>query len=135
MSTTESNAHSSSNTNELVEKLKQNFHGSTNSSQAQDQVQCQSTSTQTFSILSDYPILSNGEQETLRLIGQYLHSVGLTDTVQSLIAESGCVLEPEQVSDFRRLIMSGKWHEVILKRSFSAETGENTKRFLSNFSR
>lgn len=113
MSTTESNAHSSSNTNELVEKLKQNFHGSTNSSQAQDQVQCQSTSTQTFSILSDYPILSNGEQETLRLIGQYLHSVGLTDTVQSLIAESGCVLEPEQVSDFRRLIMSGKWHESL----------------------
>ena len=33
-------------------------------------------------------------------------------TVDILINESGCVLEHEQASNFRELIMSGKWTEV-----------------------
>jgi hypothetical protein len=33
-------------------------------------------------------------------------------TVDILIHESGCVLEHEQASNFRELIMSGKWTEV-----------------------
>jgi len=33
-------------------------------------------------------------------------------TVDILIHESGCVLEHEQASNFRELIMLGKWTEV-----------------------
>lgn len=39
-------------------------------------------------------------------------------TVDILIHESGCVLEHEHASNFRELIMSGKWSEVCIKVMF-----------------
>jgi hypothetical protein len=86
-----------------------------------------SISTQTNSNQSNTQIFTNSQEEILRLIGQHLQSVGLrykksylyvgkfwvfSNTVNSLISESGCVLENEQASNFRELIMSGKWTEV-----------------------
>ncbi|CAF5079238.1 unnamed protein product, partial [Rotaria sp. Silwood1] len=80
------------------------------------------SSTQTTLTGSSYPsnneninslrIFSNSQKEVLRLIGQHLQSAGLNKTVDILIHESGCVLEHEQASNFRELIMSGKWTEV-----------------------
>jgi hypothetical protein len=41
--------------------------------------------------------------------------VFFSKTVDNLIYESGCVLEHEQASNFRELIMSGKWTEVRIE--------------------
>ncbi|CAF4424877.1 unnamed protein product, partial [Adineta steineri] len=81
-----------------------------------------SSSTQTVLTGSSYPsnngninssrIFTNSQKEILRLIGQHLQSIGLNKTVDILIHESGCVLEHEQASNFRELVMSGKWTEV-----------------------
>jgi WD40 repeat protein len=83
-----------------------------------------SASTQTILTSSSYPsnngntntsrIFTNSQKEVLRLIGQHLQSVGLNKTVDILIHESGCVLEHEQASNFRELIMSGKWSESLI---------------------
>ncbi|CAF1217874.1 unnamed protein product [Rotaria sp. Silwood1] len=83
-----------------------------------------SSSTQTTLTGSSYPsnneninslrIFSNSQKEVLRLIGQHLQSAGLNKTVDILIHESGCVLEHEQASNFRELIMSGKWTEALV---------------------
>jgi WD40 repeat protein len=83
-----------------------------------------SSSTQTILTSSSYPsnngntnssrIFTNSQKEVLRLIGQHLQSVGLNKTVDILIHESGCVLEHEQASNFRELIMSGKWSESLI---------------------
>jgi len=59
-------------------------------------------------------IYTNSQKEVLRLIGQHLQSVGLNKTVDILIHESGCVLEHEQASNFRELIMSGKWSDALV---------------------
>jgi hypothetical protein len=73
-----------------------------------------STSTQTNHNQLNLQAFTNSQKEILRLIGQHLQSVGLGKTVDSLISESGCVLEHEQTSNFRELIMSGKWTEVSI---------------------
>ncbi|CAF1184669.1 unnamed protein product [Adineta steineri] len=83
-----------------------------------------SSSTQTILTGSSYPsnngninssrIFTNSQKEILRLIGQHLQSIGLNKTVDILIHESGCVLEHEQASNFRELVMSGKWTEALV---------------------
>lgn len=83
-----------------------------------------SSSTQTILTNSSNPshnnntnssrIYTNSQKEVLRLIGQHLQSVGLNKTVDILIHESGCVLEHEQASNFRELIMSGKWSDALV---------------------
>ncbi|CAF1243416.1 unnamed protein product [Adineta ricciae] len=73
-----------------------------------------STSTQTHSNQVNLQLLTNSQKEILRLVGQHLQSIGLSNTVESLITESGCVLENEQASNFRELIMLGKWTEALV---------------------
>jgi hypothetical protein len=72
-----------------------------------------STSTQTNHSPLHTQNFTNSQKEVLRLIGQHLQSAGLSQTLESLISESGCVLEHEQASNFRELIISGKWSEAV----------------------
>ncbi|RNA03906.1 WD repeat-containing 26-like [Brachionus plicatilis] len=55
---------------------------------------------------------SQGQKDILRLIGQHLRSLGLNKTTESLMNESGCMLEHPTASNFRNLIMNGKWQEA-----------------------
>ncbi|CAF0774903.1 unnamed protein product [Didymodactylos carnosus] len=80
-----------------------------------------STSTQTVSVSSSLSnsitctkTFTNSQKEILRLIGQHLQSAGLNKTVETLIQESGCILEHEHASHFRELIMSAKWSESMI---------------------
>lgn len=55
-------------------------------------------------------------------------------TVDILIHESGCVLEHEQASNFRELIMSGKWSDALvalekLKQYIEERDGIQVNRF------
>lgn len=89
-----------------------------------------SISTQTNHSPLTTQTFTNSQKEVLRLIGQHLQSAGLryfstaknffvhaslfrsSQTLESLISESGCVLEHEQASNFRELVIAGKWTDV-----------------------
>ena len=45
-------------------------------------------------------------------IFRYVSFFSSSQTVDILIHESGVILEHEQASNFRELVMSGKWTEV-----------------------
>ncbi|CAF3497961.1 unnamed protein product [Adineta steineri] len=98
-------------TNNHLERLKQqsqHCNGNTYTNHSN------SISTQTNSTQPNTQLFTNSQKEILRLIGQHLQSIGLSNTVDSLISESGCVLENEQASNFRELIMAGKWTEALI---------------------
>ncbi|CAF2094296.1 unnamed protein product [Rotaria magnacalcarata] len=100
-----------SDTATTLERLKQNLNGNISNNINNSSI---SSSTQTNHCQLHTKIFSNSEKEILKLIGQHLQSVGLSQTVDSLILESGCVLEHEQASNFRDLIISGKWTEALI---------------------
>lgn len=53
--------------------------------------------------------LDKTNQETVRLIGQYLQNVGLDRTADLLMQESGCFLEHPAATKFREHVLSGDW--------------------------
>lgn len=55
---------------------------------------------------------TQGQKDILRLIGQHLRGLGLNKTTESLINESGCMLEHPTATNFCNLIMNGNWQEV-----------------------
>lgn len=57
---------------------------------------------------------SQGQKDILRLIGQHLKSLGLHKTTECLINESDCILENPTATNFRNLIVGGKWNEVFI---------------------
>ncbi|CAF0829221.1 unnamed protein product [Rotaria sordida] len=103
-----------SDTNNNVERLKQHYNGNICNNNNNNNDSLISISTQTNHDELNIQIITNSQKEILRLIGQHLQSVGLSKTVDSLISESGCILENEQASNFRELIMSGKWTEALI---------------------
>uniref|UniRef100_A0A668A0H4 WD repeat-containing protein 26 n=1 Tax=Myripristis murdjan TaxID=586833 RepID=A0A668A0H4_9TELE len=56
--------------------------------------------------------LSQSEEDVIRLIGQHLHDLGLNQTVDLLMQESGCRLEHPSATKFRNHVMEGEWDKV-----------------------
>ncbi|XP_060738811.1 WD repeat-containing protein 26 [Tachysurus vachellii] len=56
--------------------------------------------------------LSQSEEDVIRLIGQHLHGLGLNQTVDLLMQESGCRLEHPAATKFRNHIMEGEWDKA-----------------------
>uniref|UniRef100_A0A3Q1H094 WD repeat-containing protein 26 n=1 Tax=Anabas testudineus TaxID=64144 RepID=A0A3Q1H094_ANATE len=59
--------------------------------------------------------LSQCEEDVIRLIGQHLHDLGLNQTVDLLMQESGCRLEHPSATKFRNHVMEGEWDKHLLK--------------------
>ncbi|CAG0888613.1 unnamed protein product [Cyprideis torosa] len=53
--------------------------------------------------------LSKTNKEILRLIGQYLDSLGFTRTVTLLMEESDCQLDHPSAAEFKRYVLKGDW--------------------------
>ncbi|XP_041648436.1 WD repeat-containing protein 26 [Cheilinus undulatus] len=56
--------------------------------------------------------LSQTEEDVIRLIGQHLHDLGLNQTVDLLMQESGCRLEHPSATKFRNHVMEGEWDKA-----------------------
>ncbi|XP_056457570.1 WD repeat-containing protein 26 isoform X1 [Gadus chalcogrammus] len=56
--------------------------------------------------------LSQSEEDVIRLIGQHLHDLGLNQTVDMLMQESGCRLEHPSATKFRNHVMEGEWDKA-----------------------
>uniref|UniRef100_A0AAY4BPK7 WD repeat-containing protein 26 n=1 Tax=Denticeps clupeoides TaxID=299321 RepID=A0AAY4BPK7_9TELE len=56
--------------------------------------------------------LSQSEEDVIRLIGQHLHGLGLNQTVELLMQESGCRLEHPSATKFRSHVMEGEWDKA-----------------------
>uniref|UniRef100_A0A665TS31 WD repeat-containing protein 26 n=1 Tax=Echeneis naucrates TaxID=173247 RepID=A0A665TS31_ECHNA len=56
--------------------------------------------------------LSQSEEDVIRLIGQHLHGLGLNQTVDLLMQESGCRLEHPSATKFRNHVMEGEWDKA-----------------------
>ncbi|XP_072406560.1 WD repeat-containing protein 26 isoform X1 [Chiloscyllium punctatum] len=56
--------------------------------------------------------LSQSDEDVIRLIGQHLHGLGLNQTVDLLMQESGCRLEHPSATKFRNHVMEGQWEKA-----------------------
>ncbi|KAF6716381.1 WD repeat-containing protein 26 [Oryzias melastigma] len=56
--------------------------------------------------------LSQSEEDVIRLIGQHLHDLGLNQTVDLLMKESGCRLEHASATKFRNHVLDGEWDKA-----------------------
>ncbi|NXE24421.1 WDR26 protein, partial [Ardeotis kori] len=56
--------------------------------------------------------LSQSDEDVIRLIGQHLHGLGLNQTVDLLMQESGCRLEHPSATKFRNHVMEGEWDKA-----------------------
>ncbi|XP_067884076.1 WD repeat-containing protein 26 isoform X5 [Heterodontus francisci] len=56
--------------------------------------------------------LSQSDEDVIRLIGQHLHGLGLNQTVDLLMQESGCRLEHPSATKFRNHVMEGEWEKA-----------------------
>uniref|UniRef100_A0A8C5HU09 WD repeat-containing protein 26 n=1 Tax=Gouania willdenowi TaxID=441366 RepID=A0A8C5HU09_GOUWI len=56
--------------------------------------------------------LSQAEEDVIRLIGQHLNGLGLNQTVDLLMQESGCRLEHPSATKFRNHVMEGEWDKA-----------------------
>ncbi|XP_076464309.1 WD repeat-containing protein 26-like [Babylonia areolata] len=82
-----------------------------------------------------FKALSQTDQDIVRLIGQHLRGLGLHQTAEQLIAESGCTLEHPSAARLRAYIMEGNWekaeHAIAeLKDMVDAAMGTVKMRFL-----
>ncbi|KAL6108655.1 wdr26 [Pungitius sinensis] len=55
---------------------------------------------------------AQSEEDVIRLIGQHLHHLGLNQTVDLLMQESGCKLEHPSATKFRSHVMEGEWDKA-----------------------
>ncbi|XP_053211960.1 WD repeat-containing protein 26-like [Panonychus citri] len=62
--------------------------------------------------LPRFDIKSRTEREIIKLIGQHLQGLGLNDTVQSLIKESGCQLDHPSATKFQTHVIEGDWNKA-----------------------
>ncbi|XP_069464751.1 WD repeat-containing protein 26 isoform X2 [Ambystoma mexicanum] len=56
--------------------------------------------------------LSQSDEDVIRLIGQHLNGLGLNQTVDLLMQESGCRLEHPSATKFRNHVMEGEWDKA-----------------------
>ncbi|XP_032876496.1 WD repeat-containing protein 26 isoform X1 [Amblyraja radiata] len=56
--------------------------------------------------------LCQSDEDVIRLIGQHLHGLGLNQTVDLLMQESGCHLEHSSATKFRNHVMEGEWEKA-----------------------
>uniref|UniRef100_A0A0N5C967 LisH domain-containing protein n=1 Tax=Strongyloides papillosus TaxID=174720 RepID=A0A0N5C967_STREA len=58
-------------------------------------------------------LLSSTERSTIRVIGQYLFNLGLLESCDALMKESGCSVEDTRAIALRECIVKGLWDEAI----------------------
>uniref|UniRef100_A0AAF5DSP5 LisH domain-containing protein n=1 Tax=Strongyloides stercoralis TaxID=6248 RepID=A0AAF5DSP5_STRER len=58
-------------------------------------------------------LLSTTEKSTIRVIGQYLFNLGLLESCDALMKESGCSVEDTRAIALREYIVKGYWDESI----------------------
>lgn len=56
--------------------------------------------------------LDKKEKDLIRLIGQHLRGLGLLQSVDALVEESGCSLENLATTNFRMCVLAGNWKQV-----------------------
>ncbi|KAM4693243.1 WD repeat-containing protein 26 [Discoglossus pictus] len=56
--------------------------------------------------------LTQADEDVIRLIGQHLTGLGLNQTVDLLMQESGCRLEHPSATKFRNHVMEGEWDKA-----------------------
>lgn len=56
--------------------------------------------------------MTRTDEDTVRLIGQYLTTIGLDRTAELLMQESGCKLDHPSAAKFRQHIMDGDWSKA-----------------------
>ncbi|CAJ0954042.1 unnamed protein product, partial [Mesorhabditis belari] len=59
------------------------------------------------------PALNRRQQNTIRIIAQYLRDLGLHESVESLVEESGCKVENAHAVRLREAILRGNWNEAL----------------------
>ncbi|CAB0015224.1 unnamed protein product, partial [Nesidiocoris tenuis] len=59
-------------------------------------------------------VFSQSDQDIVRLIGQHLKSIGLQQTADMLMRESGCRLDHPAAAKFRQHVMDGEWNKVTV---------------------
>uniref|UniRef100_A0A1I7ZIS5 LisH domain-containing protein n=1 Tax=Steinernema glaseri TaxID=37863 RepID=A0A1I7ZIS5_9BILA len=59
------------------------------------------------------PKLTDTQHNVIRIIGQYLSDLGLRDTVDVLVQETGCRLEHPLASRLRDCIVRGLWNKAL----------------------
>ncbi|BES94914.1 CTLH [Nesidiocoris tenuis] len=57
-------------------------------------------------------VFSQSDQDIVRLIGQHLKSIGLQQTADMLMRESGCRLDHPAAAKFRQHVMDGEWNKA-----------------------
>ncbi|TMS36140.1 hypothetical protein L596_003385 [Steinernema carpocapsae] len=60
-----------------------------------------------------FPDLTDVQKNTVRVIGQYLSDLGLRDTVDSLVQETGCQLERSLAARLRDCVNRGLWNKAL----------------------
>ncbi|XP_067119532.1 WD repeat-containing protein 26-like isoform X1 [Centruroides vittatus] len=63
---------------------------------------------------SDVKLKSQMEQDIIRLIGQYLRGLGLNQTAEQLMQESGCRLDHPAAVKFQVHVLEGEWEKAEL---------------------
>lgn len=58
-------------------------------------------------------VLSERQRNTIRIIGQYLRNLGMNDTVESLVEESGCRIESAQACRLQEYVLHGAWCKAL----------------------
>lgn len=58
-------------------------------------------------------VLTELQKNTVRVIGQYLRELGMNDTVDSLVEETGCRIENPLSMKLRESIQNGHWQKAL----------------------
>jgi len=58
-------------------------------------------------------MLSEIQRNTVRIIGQYLRDLGMRETVESLVDESGCRIENPLSLQLRDYVIRGLWNKAL----------------------
>lgn len=72
-----------------------------------------------YPVFRDRKKLNDKQKTTVRLISQYLKDLGLRESVDTLVEETGCKIEHAYGAKLRKAVLSGLWEEglTILERS------------------
>ncbi|KAI1729793.1 WD repeat-containing protein 26 [Ditylenchus destructor] len=57
--------------------------------------------------------LTECQRNTIRVIGQYLRTLGMNDTVDSLVEESGCRIESTLSVRLKEYVLNGLWNRAL----------------------
>ncbi|XP_028326050.1 WD repeat-containing protein 26 isoform X1 [Gouania willdenowi] len=105
------NTVSNNNNNGMSSQAPNNNNNSSNNSNS-NSTSTSTSPTESSTGLKKKKRLSKCEEDVIRLIGQHLHDLGLNQTVDLLMQESGCRLEHPSATKFRSHVIEGEWDKA-----------------------